>query len=358
MRRLFQLAVMLTLVGLLVVSAPASLAQPDLFVWWLAVTDARLRAGAPPCELSSTLSAAAQQHAEDLAAHMFVSHIGSNGSTPEQRISEAGYFAWTDAQGKPFIGEVVWGGSDDANEAIAALLASPAEREVLINRLYREIGIGVATDSTGRSYWVLNFGARPNVLPVFINDGAYSTTNALVAIHLTNEEVRPEGQGVAIGRVIEVRIANEPKWDELPWQPWEELLPWTLPATEGEHTVYVQLRDAAGRTVTAADSIYFGEIAAPRVVPLVLTPRATLPSEDHTGESGAPVSTPESAPATATLMPAEWTVMTPFPTWTPLPTTPPSNPGERPRLPIGLVVTLEGVAILLGLFLMLRRSQR
>ncbi len=340
---------------------PASRAQSDpISAWLAAINAARLRAGAAPCELSPKLSAAAQRHANDLAANMMVARTGSDGSTPYQRIAEAGYFPWSDAKGEPLIGEALVSTAGGVDEALAALLQDAASRDAALNPLFREIGIGVASDTTGRFYTVLDLGARPNVLPIFINDGAYNTLDPQVAIHLTNEEARPEGQGVAIGRVIEIRISNEPDWEGLPWQPWEEFVPWTLPDEPGEHTVYVQLRDAAGRMVSAADSILLGEGQPPTLAPVVLTPVGTQegePTPAADGEAQPTLAATTAAAERATPSPAvPWTV-TPFPTWTPLPTPAPPPPPERPHLPLGLVVGLQALAILVGLYLALRRGQ-
>jgi hypothetical protein len=353
-------AVVLALCLLLAALPATARAQPDPVSAWLTLLNStRLRAGAPPCELSAGLTAAAQRHANDLAANMVLSSTGSDGSTPSQRITDAGFFAWTDENEQPIVGEAVGSGAGTIDEVLVSMLQEQAYSEVILSRLYREVGIGVAADVTGRSYYVLDFGARPNVLPIFLNDGAYNTLDPQVAIHLTNEEVRPEGQGVAIGRVIELRISNEPQWDDLPWQTWEEFVPWMLPEAEGQHTVFVQLRDATGRIVSAADAIYLGEAVAPTLAPVVLTPVSTpagaatpVPAE------GASVQTPVATgpPAAASPAPATSLVTTPFPTWTPLPTPAPPPPVERARLPLGLVAALQGVALILGLYLVLRRG--
>nr|HID14442.1 CAP domain-containing protein [Anaerolineae bacterium] len=254
-------------------SFPTSAQEPDPVVTWqILVNQARLEEGLAPYGFSTLLTAAAQRHADDLAAHQIWSHTGSDGSTPKQRIAEAGYAAWTWDGGELIAGENFWTGYGTIEDAMAFFLKDPPHRDNILSAIYREIGIGVATDTAGRNYYVLDFGARPNMLPIFINDGAVNTDNPQIAIRLTNEEARPGGEGTAyMGRAIEIRISNEPEFDDLPWQPWEPLVPWTLPDTPGEHTVYVQFRDAAGRTATSAASIVLGE-----GVPI--TPTPILPS--------------------------------------------------------------------------------
>jgi hypothetical protein len=268
-------------------------------------------------------------------------------------------------------------------------LEDPPHRDNILSTTYREMGIGVATDSAGRNYYVLDFGARPNVLPIFINDGAASTDSPQIAIRLTNEEARPGGEGANfMGQVIEIRISNEPDFDDRPWERWEPLVPWTLPDTPGEHTVYAQFRDAAGRTAASADTIFLGEGApitptpippsptpVPTATPVPPTPTPT-PVPTATPEAAAtpipePAATPvptvvptPSPPPTVEPTPTPYTAgpsspapsMTPFPTWTPLPTPAPQET-SRPDAPLATLAALQGIAIVLGIYLVLHRGR-
>ncbi|HET90439.1 MAG TPA: hypothetical protein ENN99_06850 [Chloroflexi bacterium] len=356
--------------------------QPDPTASWLAVVNqARLNEGLAPYSLSTLLTAAAQRHANDLAQSARVQdlHLGSDGSTPSQRISEAGYAAWTREGGELVIGENVWIGSIE--EGIPVFLADPLSRDNLLSTVYREIGIGSAAGADGRGYHVLVFGARPNVLPIFINDGALSTDDPQVAIRLTNEEARPRGEGaIFMGQAIEVRISNEPNFEGLPWQSWSPLLPWTLPSVPGEYTVYVQFRDAGGRTAASPDTIFLsapGEqvIVTPTPWPSIPAPGPTTAPDLPTPESGeAATPTPQVGtplvPLPPTLdvptAPPIAAVGTPFPTWTPLPTATVAPAESSDLLPpwlatlrelaVPLLVALQTVVILLALYLVLRRG--
>ncbi|MEA3341228.1 MAG: CAP domain-containing protein, partial [Chloroflexota bacterium] len=183
---------------LILISAPVTAQEPDPVVTWqILVNQARLDEGLAPYGFSSLLTAAAQRHADDLAAHEIWSHTGSDGSTPKQRIAEAGYAAWTWNNGELIAGENFWTGYGEIDDAMTFFLDDPPHRDNLLSTTYREIGVGVATDDAGRNYYVLDFGARPNVLPIFINDGAASTGDPQIALRLTNEEARPGGEGTA-----------------------------------------------------------------------------------------------------------------------------------------------------------------
>jgi hypothetical protein len=311
-------------------------------------------------------------------------HLGSDGSHEQERIQEAGYAAWARGDGQLTVDENVWSRRGTPEDALDFFLGDQVHRDNLLSDAYREIGIGVATSDDGRSHYVLDFGARPNVLPIFINDGAASTDNREVAIRLTNEQVRPEGEGATfIGEAIEIRISNDPTFEELSWQPWGPLVSWTLPDTAGEHTVYVQFRDAAGRTAAAADGILLdtGTPTTPTPIPPTPTAQPTdtplspspTPAPTATPQPGATTAFPTLAP---TPTPASTSVassglvanITPFPTWTPLPSPEPTRVEREqadeatlslPQLgdysrPLIAAAILQGVAIALGLYLALR----
>mgnify|MGYP005647311439 CR=1 FL=1 len=346
----------------------------------------RVDRGLAPYDLSPRLTAAAQRHADDLAITHSESSTGSDGSTPEKRIADTGYTAWRRESGEMIIGESIWAGHGTAEDAIAFFLEHAAHRDNVLSAIYREVGIGVATDDSGRNYYVLDFGAHPNVLPIFVNEGAVSTEDPQIAIRLTNEEARPEGQGVIfMGRAIEIRISNEPSFDNLPWRPWEAFVPWTLPDVPGEHTVYVQFRDAAGRTAASPDTIFLGP-GTPAVSPSLpppstpqLTP-VTLTSTPAPGDTATEVLEPTVEPTLSGVVTPEpyltavapgdasFTV-TPFPTWTPLPTATPQKIADdldsfppvlaalrRTSLP--LLASLQGMALLFGIYLALRRGRK
>ncbi len=359
----------IVLCGLVLVGGRAGAQEENPALQFYArVNGVRLDNGLPPYGWSDLLAAAAQRHADDLAAHRLASHTGSDGSIPRQRIAEAGYAAWGNGA---VVGENFWIGTGDVQDALDWFMGDPPHRENILSNRYREIGIGVATDSEGRVYYVLDFGARPNVLPVFINDGAPTTESPQVAIRLTNEEAYPQGEGSAyMGRAIEVRLSNTPDFSGATWQAWEPLLPWTLPAGPGEHWVYVQFRDGAGRTAGSADSILLVLTGASPTPPAPTDTPAPLPTATPTP---APSPSPTALPPTETPppfpspapgempspSPAPLTVpraatRTPFPTWTPLPAAPARSGGGSDRL-LGLLFGLEGLAIVLGLYLALRR---
>lgn len=362
--------------------------------WLEVVNEARLDEGLNPYSQSRLLSNAAQQYADELAGSGQTDPDdaleGAAGEGLQQRVQEAGYAAWTEDGDQLVVAESVWSGQGAVQDALISLLEDPENRGNLLSDRYREIGIGIATDADGRTTCVLDFSARPNVLPIFINDGAASTENREVAIRLTNERVRPEGQGAGfMGEAIEIRMSNQPSFEELPWESWAPLVSWTLPDKLGEHTVYVQFRDAAGRTAASADSIFLGQGTPPSPTAVVLSPAPTseptgigdqgtlTPEPAGTREQATPTGQPtvtsaspsEEASSSGTIAPA--LRATPFPTWTPLPSPEPTSlvvddtpeaalslPSmEAYRRPLTLVGILQGVVIVLGFWWLLRRGK-
>lgn len=357
------------------------------------VNQVRLDEGLDPYGRSRLLSSAAQRHADDLAENGLVDpndvHRGSDGTDEQERIEQAGYTAWTLDDGDLVVGENVWLGEGTPQDALGSFLEDAAYRDNLLHDGYREVGIGAATDGGGRSVYVLDFGARPNVLPIFVNDGAPTTENREVAVRLTNERVRPGGQGAGfMGEAIEIRLSNDPSFENLAWQSWAPLVSWMLPDSVGDHTVYVQFRDAAGRTAASADSIFLdmGTPTTPTAVPLpaTLTARAAgTASAGPTPESGGtpepsplgatpePTTLPPESSASPSSSPVVTSRETPFPTWTPLPSPEPTSvdrdeAGEAvlslPHLegygrPLVIVGILQGVVIILSVFWMARHGK-
>ncbi|TWV44580.1 CAP domain-containing protein [Streptomyces misionensis] len=112
------------------------------------VNSERAQAGCQPLTLNPKLTAAAQEHSADMAAHQNMSHTGSDGSDPGTRITRAGY-GWS------AYGENVAYGYASADEVMAGWMNSPGHRANILNCGFREIGVGLAQPG---SYWTQDFG--------------------------------------------------------------------------------------------------------------------------------------------------------------------------------------------------------
>ncbi|MET8770347.1 CAP domain-containing protein [Streptomyces sp. NPDC004658] len=112
------------------------------------VNSERAKAGCQPLTLNATLTKAAQAHSDDMAAHQNMSHTGSDGSSPGDRITRAGY-TWSS------YGENVAYGYSTAEQVMAGWMSSPGHRANILNCGFKEIGVGLAQPG---SYWTQDFG--------------------------------------------------------------------------------------------------------------------------------------------------------------------------------------------------------
>ncbi|MFE9926546.1 CAP domain-containing protein [Streptomyces sp. NPDC005774] len=108
----------------------------------------RGKAGCSPVKVNTTLTAAAQKHSEDMAASGSMSHTGSDGSSPDDRITRAGY-SWST------YGENVAYGYSTPEQVMAGWMASPGHKENILNCAFKEIGVGLAQPG---DYWTQDFG--------------------------------------------------------------------------------------------------------------------------------------------------------------------------------------------------------
>jgi uncharacterized protein YkwD len=108
----------------------------------------------PPLRANPLLAAAAREHARDMAEHQKLSHEGSDGSDPAQRVKRHGYRYQE-------VGENVADGQTSVEEAMRSWMNSPPHRKNILGD-FTEIGAAVAQaqDAEKTNYWCVNFG-RP-----------------------------------------------------------------------------------------------------------------------------------------------------------------------------------------------------
>lgn len=108
---------------------------------------------APPLSLAPALTRAARAHSQDMALHDFFSHTGSDGSTPGQRVSRAGY-RWK------MVGENIASGIATPREAVAGWLESPHHCANIMTAGFRQLGVAFAIDEANPQmiFWTEDFG--------------------------------------------------------------------------------------------------------------------------------------------------------------------------------------------------------
>ncbi len=107
----------------------------------------------PPLTLSATLSKVAMTHSRDMAAHDLFDHIGSDGSSPADRVTRSGY-KWR------MVGENLASGITTAEAAMTGWLDSPHHCENIMGPRFTEMGIAYFFDpkSADGIYWTQVFG--------------------------------------------------------------------------------------------------------------------------------------------------------------------------------------------------------
>jgi uncharacterized protein YkwD len=107
---------------------------------------------AGPVTFSATLSKAALQHAQDMARNSHFEHQGTDGSTPAERATRAGY-RWR------FVAENIAAGAPNAQAVVDGWLKSPGHCVNIMGSQYREMGIAYALNPKSEAgiYWAQTF---------------------------------------------------------------------------------------------------------------------------------------------------------------------------------------------------------
>ncbi|MFD5393008.1 CAP domain-containing protein [Streptomyces sp. NPDC127097] len=112
------------------------------------VNSERRKAGCSPLTVNAKLTKAAQDHSKDMADHRNMSHTGSDGSSPEDRITRAGY-NWSS------YGENVAYGYSSPESVMKGWMSSPGHKQNILDCSFKEIGVGHAQPD---DYWTQDFG--------------------------------------------------------------------------------------------------------------------------------------------------------------------------------------------------------
>lgn len=104
---------------------------------------------------NASLAIAAKRHSKDMAENNFMSHTGSDGSTPFTRMKEAGYQF-------RFAEENIAAGYPSPQAVFTGWMNSEGHRRNILNPNYCELGVEYVYEerSTYRHYWTLTLGCR------------------------------------------------------------------------------------------------------------------------------------------------------------------------------------------------------
>ena len=113
------------------------------------VNEVRAARGLGALAWCPTLANAATKHTQDMAAHGFMGHNGTDGSTFVSRANGHGYVHWN------WLYENVAAGKNSVDEVMASMMSSPPHAANILNRNINHAGFARVG-----SYWTLDFGAN------------------------------------------------------------------------------------------------------------------------------------------------------------------------------------------------------
>ncbi|MFG3251185.1 CAP domain-containing protein [Streptomyces sp. NPDC048187] len=116
-----------------------------------AVNRRRAEAGCAPVRLHKALNRAAGRHSAAMARAGRLTHTGADGSSPADRMREAGYRVGSS-------GENLTAGSGSAQAAVAVWMRSAPHRHILLTCRYTHAGVGRAKGAGG-PWWTLDLAS-------------------------------------------------------------------------------------------------------------------------------------------------------------------------------------------------------
>jgi uncharacterized protein YkwD len=105
---------------------------------------------------NALLEKAALAYAQQMSRYAFMDHTGHDGSSPQQRVSAAGY-AWVET------GENLASGVMTADQVVEGWLHSPGHCANIMRPAYTEMGVAFAVNPRDAAgvYWALELGRPP-----------------------------------------------------------------------------------------------------------------------------------------------------------------------------------------------------
>lgn len=118
------------------------------------INKARTDAGLPALAANAQLAAAAQGHSIDMACFSLLSHSGSDGSTPSQRMVAAGF-------GGSFMEEMIYA-SGYPQDAFNWWMGDAIHHAIIVDTRINSIGVGYAyvSDSAYGGYYTVDVGSQ------------------------------------------------------------------------------------------------------------------------------------------------------------------------------------------------------
>jgi uncharacterized protein YkwD len=112
--------------------------------------------GLPSLSVNAALTNSARGHSIDMVIHNLTQHNGSDGSTPRQRMIQAGY-------GGSWWGEIIYWGSGSygtPSQAVTWWMDDPPHKDVILGSHYTDFGVGYVSCSSFayKGFFTVDFG--------------------------------------------------------------------------------------------------------------------------------------------------------------------------------------------------------
>jgi len=111
----------------------------------------RMTSGVAPLVYDDQLASAARRHATDMSRQSRPWHFGSDGSSPIDRVYQAGFVG-------SFLGELISETFENESDTVAAWYSDAPSREILLDENARYLGIGWHQEGNGKIWWTLEIG--------------------------------------------------------------------------------------------------------------------------------------------------------------------------------------------------------
>lgn len=112
----------------------------------------RQAAGVTPLKLNSELTAAAATHARDMSVQNRPWHFGSDGSSPIDRATRAGYSG-------PVVGETISETFETELETLSAWMEQTDTRAIILDRRATNLGFAWYQEENGKIWWTMLIGS-------------------------------------------------------------------------------------------------------------------------------------------------------------------------------------------------------
>jgi hypothetical protein len=249
---MFRQSILITAILLLIVIVPVhaqnSPDDPDEF--YLLLNQGLISEGQHPLLRNEILDEIAQTIADEVAEDL------ESDSAPRELARALDFPLWPDNSQRVISAAYIRIGVLSPQE-MANLWDGPISANVALDG-FREVGVATAnyvaaTGGTPQDVYVAVLGARPNVIPVIINDGAEIVTERDVELYIHNEEsLDYQTDENVVQRIVTVKIANSESdlrdTEPLLWEDTNFAVPWELTEGFGDKSVWVELEDRKGAT--------------------------------------------------------------------------------------------------------------